>query len=41
LSEGEAAALEQAARQEIEAAVQFALESPYPELDALYSDVYA
>jgi pyruvate dehydrogenase E1 component alpha subunit len=34
-------ALEQSARQEIDAAVQFALDSPYPEPDALFSDVYA
>jgi acetoin:2,6-dichlorophenolindophenol oxidoreductase subunit alpha len=41
LDEAAAVALEQSARAEIEAAVQFALESPYPELDALYQDVYA
>ena len=41
LTEAEAVALEQSAKSEIDAAVQFALESPYPELDALYTDVYA
>jgi acetoin:2,6-dichlorophenolindophenol oxidoreductase subunit alpha len=41
LDEAAAVALEQSARAEIEAAVQFALESPYPELEALYQGVYA
>ena len=41
LDEAAAVQLEQSARAEIEAAVQFALESPYPELDALFDDVYA
>ncbi len=41
LDEAAAVKLEQAARAEIDAAVQFALESPFPELDALFTDVYA
>jgi TPP-dependent pyruvate/acetoin dehydrogenase alpha subunit len=41
ITEAQAAALEQAARDEIEAAVQFALDSPYPEIEALHADIYA
>jgi pyruvate dehydrogenase E1 component alpha subunit len=41
LTEAQAADIEQAARAEIEAAVQFAVDSPYPELEALHADVYA
>jgi pyruvate dehydrogenase E1 component alpha subunit len=41
LDDAAAVALEEAARAEIDAAVQFALESPYPEPEALYQDVYA
>ncbi len=41
LSETQAVELEEAARAEIEAAVQFAIDSPYPELEALHADVYA
>jgi len=41
IDEAEAVELEQAARVEIAGAVDFALKSPYPELDAIYQDVYA
>jgi len=41
LRETQVVALEAAARAEIEAAVQFAVDSPYPELEALHADVYA
>ncbi|MCC7361672.1 MAG: thiamine pyrophosphate-dependent dehydrogenase E1 component subunit alpha [Anaerolineales bacterium] len=41
LDEAEAVELEQAARVEIEGAVEFALASPYPELSALTEDIYA
>lgn len=41
LDDAAAVALEQAARQAIDEAVQFALESPYPEPEALYQDLYA
>ena len=41
ITEARANELEQAARAEIEAAVQFAVDSPYPALEALHADVYA
>ena len=41
LDDAGAEALEQSARAEIDAAVQFALESPFPEPEALFQDVYA
>ena len=41
IDEAGAVELEQAARVEIEGAVEFALASPYPELSALAQDVYA
>jgi pyruvate dehydrogenase E1 component alpha subunit len=41
ITEAQAVDLEQASRAEIEAAVQFALESPYPALADLHADVYA
>jgi pyruvate dehydrogenase E1 component alpha subunit len=41
LTEAQAAQIEQEAGQAIEAAAQFALESPYPAAEALYEDVFA
>jgi len=41
LDEEGAAKIEEAASQEIEAAAQFALDSPYPPLEAMYTDVFA
>jgi acetoin:2,6-dichlorophenolindophenol oxidoreductase subunit alpha len=40
-SEQELADLEEAARTEIEEAIEFAIESPDPEVDSLWEDVYA
>ena len=41
LDEEGAARIEEAANQEIEAAAQFAIDSPYPPLEAMYTDVFA
>ena len=41
LDEEGAAQIEEAASQEIEAAAQFALDSPYPALEAMYTDIFA
>ena len=41
LNEEGAARIEEAAGQEIEAAAQFAIDSPYPPLEAMYTDVFA
>jgi pyruvate dehydrogenase E1 component alpha subunit len=41
LTEEQVVALEQAAKAEIDAAVQYAIESPYPDVEALHADVYA
>jgi TPP-dependent pyruvate/acetoin dehydrogenase alpha subunit len=41
LTEEKAAQIEQEARQEIEAAARFALDSPYPPVEALYEDMFA
>jgi pyruvate dehydrogenase E1 component alpha subunit len=40
LSEGDVAALDDAAMKEIDAAVEFAEQSPFPDLDSLYDDIY-
>ncbi|MEP7358622.1 MAG: thiamine pyrophosphate-dependent dehydrogenase E1 component subunit alpha [Anaerolineales bacterium] len=41
LNEEGAARIEEAAGQDIEAAAQFAIDSPYPPLEAMYTDVFA
>jgi TPP-dependent pyruvate/acetoin dehydrogenase alpha subunit len=41
LTEEQAAQIEQDARREIDEAVQFAIQSPFPALDEMYTDIFA